>query len=418
MPFYAYVTLPLATYVNDSGTKPDPSIWYIQVQAVPALFLNKDQHYVADPNAKPWDTTSMVDAIYEADDPGPRKNRDQLKQLPKTDVDISYTYQALGSNDAVKADKVDLTKAGIYTVTYSHTYADGRVVSDSRKVYVDGVNQETKAITRTIIVHAPNGTDQTVTQKATLTREVILDATTGEIKSAGKWSTAKWEAYSAPEFKGYTPDKAQIDETAVNKDTQDTTVEISYTANEITKQETKDITRTIIVHEPNGTDQTVIQKATLTRTVTLYAPTGKIKSAGKWSTAKWEAYSAPEFKGYTPAPAQIDETTVNKDTQDTTVEISYTANKTPEQPDHSKDKDQGQNPQTPDSNENGKHHLSTGENTESSGSTTKPKAPATAKKVTKNLPQTGEKENQLGLLGIVLASLGVFGLGWKKREHK
>jgi len=352
MPFYAYVTLPLATYVNDSGTKPDPSIWYIQVQAVPALFLNKDQHYVADPNAKPWDTTSMVDAIYEADDPGPRKNRDQLKQLPKTDVDISYTYQALGSNDAVKADKVDLTKAGIYTVTYSHTYADGRVVSDSRKVYVDGVNQETKAITRTIIVHAPNGTDQTVTQKATLTREVILDATTGEIKSAGKWSTAKWEAYSAPEFKGYTPDKAQIDET-----------------------------------------------------------------------------------------------TVNKDTQDTTVEISYTANKTPEQPDHSKDKDQGQNPQTPDSNENGKHHLSTGENTESSGSTTKPKAPATAKKVTKNLPQTGEntessgsttkpkapatakkvtknlpqtgeKENQLGLLGIVLASLGVFGLGWKKREHK
>ena len=236
MPFYAYVTLPLATYVNDSGTKPDPSIWYIQVQAVPALFLNKDQHYVADPNAKPWDTTSMVDAIYEADDPGPRKNRDQLKQLPKTDVDISYTYQALGSNDAVKADKVDLTKAGIYTVTYSHTYADGRVVSDSRKVYVDGVNQETKDITRTIIVHEPNGTDQTVIQKATLTRTVTLYAPTGKIKSAGKWSTAKWERYSAPEFEGYTPDKAQIDETTVNEDTQNTTVEISYTANETSEQ--------------------------------------------------------------------------------------------------------------------------------------------------------------------------------------
>ena len=44
--------------------------------------------------------------------------------------------------------------------------------------------------------------------------------------------------------------------------------------------------------------------------------------------------------------------------------------------------------------------------------------PATANKVTKNLPQTGEKENQLGLLGIVLASLGLFGLGWKKREHE
>ena len=156
----------------------------------------------------------------------------------------------------------------------------------------------------------------------------------------------------------------------------------------------------------------------MTRKVILDATTGEIKSLGEWSTAKWERYSAPEFEGYTPDKAQIDETTVNGDTQDTTVEISYTANETPEQPDYSKDKDQGQQPQTPDSNENGKHYLSTGENTEFSGSTTKTKAPATANKVTKSLPQTGEKENQLGLLGIVLASLGLFGLGWKKREHE
>ena len=325
MPFYGYVTLPLA--LIDGGGKPvAPSIWTIQVQAVPAIILNKDQHYVADPNAKPWDTTSMIDEIYAADDAGQRKTRDQLEKLPKTDVDISYEYQAPGAATAAPVDKVDLTKAGVYTVTYSHTYADGRVVKDSRKVYVDDVKQETKDITRTIIVHEPNGTDQKVIQKATLTREVILYAPTGKIKSVGEWSTAKWERYSAPEFKGYTPAPAQIDETAVNKDTQDTTVEISYTANEITKPETKDITRTIIVHEPNGTDQKVIQKATLTREVILYAPTGKIKSVGEWSTAKWERYSAPEFEDYTPAPAQIDETAVNKDTQDTTVEISYTAN--------------------------------------------------------------------------------------------
>ena len=296
MPFYAYTTLPLAKRVDDDRpVSNDPSIWVIHVQAVPAIILNKDQHYVADPNAKPWDPTSMIDEIYAADDAGQRKTRDQLEKLPKTDVDISYEYQAPGAATAVAVDKVDLTKAGVYTVTYSHTYADGQVVKDSRKVYVDGVKQETKDITRTIIVHTPNGTDQTVIQKATLTQEVILDATTGEIKSAGKWSTAKWEAYSAPEFKGYTP-----------------------------------------------------------------------------------------------APAQIDETTVNEDTQNTTVEISYTANETPEQPDYSKDKDQGQKPQTPDSNENGKHYLSTGENTESSGSTTKTKAPATANKVTKKSNQSSK----------------------------
>ena len=351
MPFYAYSTLPGAFRVDDD--KPfnnDPSIWVIHVQAVPAIILNKDQHYVADPNAKPWDTTSMIDEIYAADDPGARKTRDQLTKLPKTDVDISYEYQAPGAATAAAVDKVDLTKAGVYTVIYSHTYADGQVVKDSRKVYVDGVKPETKDITRTIIVHTPNESDQKVIQKATLTREVILDATTGEIKSAGKWSTAKWERYSAPEFKGYTPAPAQIDETTVNEDTQDTTVEISYTANKTPeqpdhngKQETKDITRTIIVHEPNGTDQTVIQKATLTREVILYAPTGKIKSVGEWSTAKWERYSAPEFEGYTPDKAQIDETTVNEDTQNTTVEISYTANETSEQPGHSKDNSNNDN---------------------------------------------------------------------------
>ncbi|MBL1072214.1 mucin-binding protein [Lactobacillus kitasatonis] len=235
MPLYAYSTLPLA--LIDGGGKPvDPSIWTIQVQAVPAIILNKDQHYVADPNAKPWDTTSMIDEIYAADDAGQRKTRDQLTKLPKTDVDISYEYQAPGAAKAVAAAKVDLTKAGVYTVTYSHTYADGRVVKDSRKVYVDDAKQETKDITRTIIVHAPNGTDQTVIQKATLTQEVILDATTGKIKSEGEWSTAMWKAYSAPEFKGYTPDKAQVDETTVNENTQDTTVEISYTANKTSEQ--------------------------------------------------------------------------------------------------------------------------------------------------------------------------------------
>lgn len=237
MPFYAYSTIPLAKRVDDDRpVSDDPSIWVIHVQAVPAIILNKDQYYVADPNAKQWDTTSMIDEIYAADDAGQRKTRDQLEKLPKTDVDISYEYQAPGVATAAAVDKVDLTKAGVYTVTYSHTYADGRVVKDSRKVYVDGVKPENKDITRTIIVHEPNGTDQTVIQKATLTREVILYAPTGKIKSVGEWSTAKWETYSAPEFKGYTPDKAQIDETTVNEDTQNTTVEISYTANETSEQ--------------------------------------------------------------------------------------------------------------------------------------------------------------------------------------
>src|SRR5699024_11236719 len=119
----------------------------------------------------------------------------------------------------------------------------------------------------TTLVHALYRISLPVTQPTSVTRKVILDATTGEIKSAGKWSTAKWERYSAPEFKGYTPAPAQIDETTVNEDTQDTTVEISYTANKTPeqpdhngKQETKDITRTIIVHTPNGLNKQLSKK--------------------------------------------------------------------------------------------------------------------------------------------------------------
>ena len=324
MPFYAYVTLPLAKRVDDDRpVLDDPSIWVIQVQAVPAIILNKDQHYVADPNAKPWDTTSMIDEIYAADDAGQRKTRDQLEKLPKTDVDISYEYQAPGAATAVAVDKVDLTKAGVYTVTYSHTYADGQVVKDSRKVYVDDVKQETKDITRTIIVHTPNGTDQTVIQKATLTREVILDATTGEIKSAGKWSTAKWETYSAPEFKGYTPDVAQVEEATVTKDTQDTTVEINYTANKPT---------------------------------------------------------------------------------------------TPEQ-----NNDQGQKPQTNDQGQKPQtveQVTKTGKDNVTVNTRSQAPAPVAQSAQAQKLPHTGEAENRLGILGVLTATLGMLGLGWKKRERQ
>ncbi|WP_283590358.1 mucin-binding protein [Ligilactobacillus saerimneri] len=321
MPFYAYVTLPLAL-IDGDGKPVDPSIWTIQVQAVPAIILNKDQHYVADPN-KPWDTTSMIDEIYAADDAGQRKTRDQLEKLPKTDVDISYEYQAPGAATAVAVDKVDLTKAGVYTVTYSHTYADGQVVKDSRKVYVDDVKQETKDITRTIIVHTPNGTDQTVIQKATLTREVILDATTGEIKSAGKWSTAKWETYSAPEFKGYTPDVAQVEEATVTKDTQDTTVEINYTANKPT---------------------------------------------------------------------------------------------TPEQ-----NNDQGQKPQTNDQGQKPQtveQVTKTGKDNVTVNTRSQAPAPVAQSAQAQKLPHTGEAENRLGVLGVLTATLGMLGLGWKKRERQ
>lgn len=487
MPFYAYSTLPLAKFI-DGKPIDSSSIWAIQVQAVPALILNKDQYYRADPNAGAWDTTSMIDAIYGADDPGARKSREELDQLPKTDVNISYEYQAPGATTTVKADKVDLTKAGVYTVTYSHTYADGVVVSDSRKVYVDGVKQETKDITRTIIVHEPNGTDQTVTQKATLTREVILDATTGEVKSTGEWSTAKWETYSAPDFKGYTPDVAQVEEATVTKDTQDTTVEINYAANDQQTHviyvdddnngdpiktemlngktgetvatnianpdeskyelvgtpeaeytfaaennedvivhlkhkhgqqvEEKTITRTINVTHPDGSHESIKQTVTLNRTNEVDLATGEVVKDGEWTTGSWEEFVAPEHAGYTPNIAKVEQTDVTADTQDTTVEINYTANKptTPEQ-----NNDQGQKPQTNDQVQKSQAEdqvTENGKGTATANTQGQTPAPVAQSAQAQKLPHTGEAENRLGILGVLTATLGMLGLGWKKRERQ
>ena len=489
MPFYAYVTLPLAKRVDDDRpVDDDPSIWVIQVQAVPAIILNKDQHYVADPNAKPWDTTSMIDEIYAADDAGQRKTRDQLEKLPKTDVDISYEYQAPGAATAAVVDKVDLTKAGVYTVTYSHTYADGRVVKDSRKVYVDGVKTENKDITRTIIVHTPNGSDQKVIQTATLTREVILDATTGEVKSTGEWSTAKWETYSAPDFKGYTPYVAQVEEATVTKDTQDTTVEINYAANDQQTHviyvdddnngdpiktemlngktgetvatnianpdeskyelvgtpeaeytfaaennedvivhlkhkhgpqvEEKTIIRTINVTHPDGSHESIKQTATLNRTNEVDLATDEVVKDGEWTTGSWEEFVAPKHAGYTPNIAKVKQTDVTADTQDTTVEINYTANKptTPEQ-----NNDQGQKPQTNDQVQKPQAEdqvTENGKGTATANTQGQTPAPVAQSAQAQKLPHTGEAENRLGILGVLTATLGMLGLGWKKRERQ
>ena len=489
MPFYAYSTIPLAKRVDDDRpVLNDPSIWVIQVQAVPAIILNKDQHYVADPNAKPWDTTSMIDEIYAADDAGNRVTRDQLGKLPKTDVDISYEYQATGAATAVAVDKVDLTKAGVYTVTYSHTYANGQVVKDSRKVYVDDAKQETKDITRTIIVHTPNESDQKVIQTATLTREAILDATTGEIKSAGKWSTAKWETYSAPDFKGYTPDVAQVEKTTVTKDTQDTTVEINYAANDQQTHviyvdddnngdpiktemlngktgetvatnianpdeskyelvgtpeaeytfaaennedvivhlkhkhgqqvEEKTITRTINVTHPDGSHESIKQTVTLNRTNEVDLATGEVVKDGEWTTGSWEEFVAPEHAGYTPNIAKVEQTDVTADTQDTTVEINYTANKptTPEQ-----NNDQGQKPQTNDQVQKPQAEdqvTENGKGTATANTQGQTPAPVAQSAQAQKLPHTGEAENRLGILGVLTATLGMLGLGWKKRERQ
>ena len=469
MPFYAYSTLPLAKRVDDDRpVSDDPSIWVIQVQAVPAISLNKDQHYVADPNAKPWDTTSMIDEIYAADDAGQRKTRDQLEKLPKTDVDISYEYQAPGAATAVAVDKVNLTKAGVYTVTYSHTYADGRVVKDSRKVYVDPVETETKQITRTInyveegneshILHDPT------IQIITFTRIKTIDIETGTTNYTD-WTTKDGDSFAevtSPTINGYTTTKDKVAAQAVTVDSENLVVNVTYKKNPVTEKETKQVTRTINYveegNESNVLHVPTIQTVTLTRNKKVNVETGKI-SYTDWTTGNFDEMTVPPISGYTATQTKVEAQKVDGDSNDVVIKVTYKKNPTGNNSNNDNNGGNNSNTELTDNNtdtsnptDNNKSNKTKSTTTSKSNQSSKvkrttksgtisPKAVALANTtaglatsakanmengIAKNnsqnsqtLPQTGENESKVAfaVAGLLAAALGIFGIAINHKKE-
>ena len=88
----------------------------------------------------------------------------------------------------------------------------------------------------------------------------------------------------------------------------------------------KTITRTIKVTTLDGQTKTVAQTAKLTRTADVDEVTGEV-TYGKWSAGQWDSYQVPVLKGYTASQTEVAATSVNENTKDQTVEVSYTPNK-------------------------------------------------------------------------------------------
>ena len=87
----------------------------------------------------------------------------------------------------------------------------------------------------------------------------------------------------------------------------------------------KTVTRTINVISPDGKTTTIKQPVTLQRSATVDDVTGQITYKA-WNTGKWEEYDTPKISGYTPSQAKVSATTVDGNTQDLTVTITYSAN--------------------------------------------------------------------------------------------
>ena len=83
-----------------------------------------------------------------------------------------------------------------------------------------------KTVTRTIKVKTPDGKTTTVKQTATLSKQVDFAD-----DAHPAWTTGEWVSYDVPTIPGYTASQSQVNAVAVNGDTTDQTVNISYTAN-------------------------------------------------------------------------------------------------------------------------------------------------------------------------------------------
>ena len=249
---------------------------------------------------------------------------------------------------------------------------------------------QTKAVTRLIVIHQPDGSTKTDAQTVMITRPVIIKPN-GSI-SWGNWTTAQWTAHEVPAFAGYNPSVKEIPAQTVTSQTGDQAIDIyydpieqtitvqyvdasgkvvgtqeltGYTGDTLTpnyhapagyelaaapqpsikvdgsgKQvikvsvnpksvqntELKTITRTINVHQPDGSIKTYNQVAVIRRTVSLDQITGE-KTYGSWHNDSWDEFKVPAIAGYTPSQATVTGQEVTADSENEQVEIYYSANK-------------------------------------------------------------------------------------------
>ncbi len=130
--------------------------------------------------------------------------------------------------------KIQHKKIIVTPDTPTEDIPNGKVPGDPNKTY-EKMDNLVKTPTRTIVVTKPNGSKQTITQSVEFIRAATFDEVTGEI-TYSDWTlnskSSKWDACTPETIPGYTANPAQVAEEDVSQETDNTTVNITYTANE------------------------------------------------------------------------------------------------------------------------------------------------------------------------------------------
>ena len=267
---------------------------------------------------------------------------------------------------------------------------------------------ESKIVTRTIKYVVDDGgaaAPATVTQTVHFTRTNVKDTVTGKVVQTGDWTASSplWVAVISPTVAGYHPDLGEIAAQTVMADTADATVTVHYTKNAtVTTTETKQVKRTIN-YVVAGNDSKVkapspvTQVVTFTRDKTVDQVTGQVVyTAWVPATTSWAAVSSPELVGYTPDVAVVPSLVVTTAMADQAITVTYTKQPGAAVPDQSTPTVAQPNPVSPKR---------------------QPAGQPTSVQPAHQLPQTGDQQSPVTLLGLGLAALGLGGVSHRRRKQ-
>ena len=244
--------------------------------------------------------------------------------------------------------------------------------SQSTTVEVDyyKIEQETKEVKRTFTVRIVDGIlprDLSLGGDGSQYVQSVTFERVGYINGDGVFVGSDWKmvkgnlnGFGIPQLEGYTTRRTAIESIIPSADMKDMEDEILYVAY-ATHEDTKVVTRTITITDPDGKTHVVEQKATFTRQVLTDQFTGQ-KTLGDWSVDQiiLEGITLPEFNGYKPSQ-QVDPLEVSPDSEDSELTITYEKvdPDTPTGPDNG-DNEKPDTPTTPDNGDNEKPDTPTG----------------------------------------------------------
>ncbi|WP_423789165.1 mucin-binding protein [Limosilactobacillus mucosae] len=397
-------------YFSFGTTHPDGSATKLYVEVQP-VFLPQD---VTLPSGSSWDQ-----ALNLQQNPSVKfTNQSSMtvteqKKLAYSTTGGAGTYQVDTSNLPLDADG-NLTTPSIYNVTYIYQINDQDTVTATAQVIVQAV----KTITRTI--RYVDGDNNQVVAGDVVQSLTYYGTPTDAAGTEFTWQAAagnEFASVDSPVVANMTPDLATVAAAATDENSNNAEITVVYHHDLTTENVEKTVQRTIhfVDEQGNQVADDVTQTVTLTGTKSTDLVTGN--STTVWNQGQFASVASPAIANMTPDTATVAAMTVDENTADSEVTVTYHTDPvtpdTPSTPDTPTTPDRPSTPITPAA--------------PSQPTAVQPAVPVNTSNKTavdtttgqKKLPQTGNQKSAgiLAVFGLGLSSLALSFTGLFKKRH-